>query len=254
MGEIYRKQKRWKDVVLHYRDFLKRWGKHATDDRVLQAHTYIGLAAEKLGRTKDAVQAFARAVKVFNGLPDGKRKKLMDGREAAAHARFKQGEALFDKFRSFKVNNAKKIAKQVTEKLKGLVAAKEVYDSVISYGHPNWAIAAIGRNGAGFQELASAVRNAPAPKGLNEEELMVYEDELDQQASQFDVRAAENYVTVLQLAAKSQWFNKWTVLAETELQSLRPGEYTLAGELRSDPHFASEGFRSSPFDTTRLTP
>ena len=254
IGSIYEKQKRRKDLINHYQNFLRRWGKQATDDRVLQAHTMIAMASLELGRKKDAAKAFDRSVKTFNGLPAARRKKLVDGREAAAHARFQQGEALFKDYQGFKVDSRKHVVKQVMEKLKRLMAAKDVYDSVIKYGHPNWAIAAIGRNGAGFQELANAVRNSPRPKGLDEEELMIYEDELEKQAAEFDGKAAQNYVTVLSLAAKYQWFNEWTVRAERELQDLMPEEYTLAGELRATPEYRSEGFRSSPFAGERLKP
>jgi len=251
IGDIYVKQARKKELINHYRNFLRRWGKQATDDRVIQAHTHIGMAALDLKRKKDAAQAFARAVKTFNGLPKGRQKKLVDGREAGAHARFMEGEALFKSYEDYAVDSRKHVVQQVTEKLKRLLAAKAVYDSVIAYGHPNWAIAAIGRNAAGFQMLANAVRNSPRPKGLNDEELMVYDDELEKQAAGFDSKAAENYVTVLKLAAKYQWFNEWTGRAEKELQLLMPEEYTLAGELRAEPDLRSEGFRSARFSTEK---
>ena len=251
IGDIYVKQDRHKELILHYQNFLRRWGKQATDDRVLQAHAHIGMASLALSRKKDASQAFDRAVKTYNGLPAARQKALKDGREAAAHARFMQGEELFKAYQSYQVDSRKHVVKQVTEKLKRLLAAKAVYDSVIQYGHPSWAIAAIGRNGAGFQELANAVRNSPRPPGLDDEELMIYEDELEKQAGGFDAKAAENYVTVLQLAAKYQWFNEWTVRAEVELQQLMPEEYTLAGELRADPSNRAEGFRSTGYATEK---
>lgn len=252
IGEVYEKEERWRDAIKQYSDFLRRWAKKASDDKVLQAHTKIGLAHLQMGRSKDAARAFDKSVKVFKGLNEAKRKKLIDGREAAAHARFMQGKDLFDDYSTFKITNVKKIVKQVQEKLKKLVAAKAVFDSVVLYAHPNWAIAAIAHNGLGFEELAKAVREAPAPPGLNEEEEMVYRDELDQQAEQFDSKAAENYVQVLALASKFQWFNSYSKLAEERLQVLRPDEYTLSGEQVAAPEFRSEGFRSANFRTKRL--
>ena len=257
LGAIYQKQGKSKEVIDHYEYFLRKWSKQASNDNKITAHTELGLAYKGLKgkRAKKASQKhFEQAVKVFNGIPEKKRKKLVDGREAAAQARFMQGEELFKDFRDLKVDSPKKIAEQIGTKIEALKKSAAAYQSVIEFGHPNWSIAAFGRAGAGFQELAKAIRGAPPPPGLDEEEILIYEDEVDQQASVFDGQAAENYVTVLQLAAKAQWFNEHVGKAETELQRLRPSEYSLAGELRPGPGFRAAGFRSTPFQEEALEP
>ena len=254
IGEIHELKGAWEDVASHFAKFLKQWKGRASDDLVLQAHTKIGHAELKRGRKKDAAKAFARAVAAYERLSPGARDKLEDGRAAAARARFEQGEVLFEKYRATKLTSPRKLAKQVKKKLARLTAAKEVYDSVIEYGDPNWAIAAIAKNGLGFEELGKAVREAPAPPGLNEEEEMVYRDELDRLAETFDEKAAENYEQVLGLSAKFQWFNEFSRLAQDRLQMLRPAKFPITGELGPEPGIPAMPPAVAPLRRTPMAP
>ena len=65
------------------------------------------------------------------------------------------------------------------EKAKRLEEAKGIYLDVVTYQSPEWATAALLRIGQGYEAYAKAMRNAPVPKDLKEEEKQVYRDELE---------------------------------------------------------------------------
>ncbi len=249
ISQIYMDQGNHAKAIRELLGFFRSWARHASDDDVIVAHTRMGLAYKALGKRKKAMKAFEKAVTTFKGLPAARRKALVDGREAAAHARYEQGEILYQAFEAVKINSAKKLKKQVLEKVKRMAKAQEVYVSVIDYGHPNWTIAAMERIGRGWQDLADAIRKSPPPKGLNEEELLVYQDELDQKAMQFEEQAIKFYTRCMELAAKYKWFNTHTVHAEKSLAKLDPQKFQPISEIRTRPLHLGEEFHSSGFAT-----
>lgn len=229
---------------------MAKWLRHATDDEVVIAHTRLGLLYKAMGQDKNAAKSFEAAVKAFQGFPEGRRKALVDGREAAAQARYEQGEALYAAFLALPVNNAKQLGEQVLAKVKQMAKAQEVYGTVIDYGHPNWTIAATGRIGQGWQDLADAVRKSPPPKELRtEEELDVYRDELDQKALQFEEKAIQFYQRCLELAARSQWFNEFSVRAEKSLGKLDPTKFQPINEVRTGPVHFGQTWHAAGFAT-----
>lgn len=249
IARVHLELKHWGKAVRSLADYHARWARYADRDDVIVAHTLMGRAYLELNNTGKARKAFTAAVAAFTGLPKPKRKALVDGREAAAHARFELGELLFKDFEAAGITSIKKLKDQVLEKVRRMAKAQEVYLTVIDIGHPNWTIAAMGRIGQGWQGLADAVRRAPPPKGLNEEELMVYQDELDQRAMQFEEQAVKHYSACLELAAKYKWFNDYSVLAESNLGKLDPERFQPINEVRTAPGHQGQPFRSVGFVT-----
>lgn len=249
ISKIYMERKQHALAVKELQGFFGRWAKFATDDEVIIAHTRMGLAYQALDQGKNAARSFGLAVKTFNGFPQGRQKALVDGREAAAHARYEQGQALYADFLAAKITSPKKLTEEVLQKVKLMAKAQEVFVTVIDYGHPNWTIAATGRIGQGWQDLADAIRKSPPPKGLNEEELEIYRDELDQKAIQFEDRAVKFYSRCLELAAEYKWFNEFTVQAEHSLAKLDPQRFRPINEVRTSPDHASAATFSAGFNS-----
>ncbi len=249
IARIHLERKRWGPAVRALADYHARWARYAKKDDVIVAHTLMGQCYLELNNIRKARKAFNAAVAGFKGLPQAKRKDLVDGREAAAHARFELGELLYKDFMAAPISSIKKLKDQVLEKVRRMAKAQEVYLSVIDIGHPNWTIAAMGRIGQGWQDLADAVRKAPPPKGLNEEELLVYQDELDQRAMQFEEQAVKHYTACLELAAKYKWFNEYSVLAETNLGKLDPQRFQPINEVRTAPGHMGQPFHPAGFVT-----
>ncbi len=250
-GTIYERQEMWPTVITHYQEFLKKWARHQKKDKTIQAWTKIGLAYKKQNNRKSAEGAFNEAVSAFSKLKADEIKTMPEGVEAAAHARYQIGEYLFEDYKAIKLDDSRKLAEKLQEKLKRMFEAQKVYEDVIKFYHPNWIIAAWAKIGEGYMELAEAVRNSPTPPGFDEDETYVYKDELEQQAYKFDQDAIRGFARCMELAQQLRWFNEYTVYAEKHLSRLNPTEFTMDREIRAKATYMGEGFRSSPFVDSR---
>ncbi|MEZ4459650.1 MAG: hypothetical protein R3E66_07935, partial [bacterium] len=243
--------------------YLKRYGKKGPNNRYLEAHVKIGLYYWNLGGKSNRSKAigwFNTTLKEFNKFSKADQEAMTTGRDAAAQAKFMLGEEVFESMTKVTLDspNEKVLKKKMQEKLKVAAEAKEVFESVILFGRPDWAIAALYRIGAGFQDLADNIRKSPPPARLSYDQKEIYRGILEDNASQVENLAVDAYKRALDIAKDKSWFNQYSKRAEVALAQLRPKEYRRPSELRAEPdHFAS-GLSRVPFikqvqDEDRLT-
>ena len=246
IGRIYEKQEKWGEVIRHFQDFLKKYGKVAQVDLVLEAYTRIGNAYMKGKRpdTKNAQKAYNSAYQAFLGLPDAQKKGLTTGRAAVAEARFKMGEAVFaefdrDKLTIFAYRNLKKYVAAMTDKIsartKTANEARTIFLEVITFQSPNWAIAALARIGQMFQALANDIYNLEPPSLFDEDQKEAFKGSMVEKGDIVAAKAVEAYGTCLAKAKELHWFNQWSDLAEKELSVLDPQNNRYNAEIRARP-------------------
>jgi hypothetical protein len=127
----------------------------------------------------------------------------------------------------------KQLAKVLEDKAKRLEEAKQVYLDVVTYQSPEWATAALLRIGQGYEAYAKAMRNAPVPKDLNEEEKQVYRDELEKVVVVIEDKALDAYKSGYARALQIGVYNKHTQQIREALSRLAENEYPKEAELRS---------------------
>lgn len=263
IAKIYEEQGKAKAAFDQYQSYIKRFGKKGPQDRYLEAHVKVGRyywerAGSKNRRT--ALNWFEKTLKEFNRMGKADQESLTTGRDAAAEARFMIGEDVFEEMTKIKIDspNEKTLKKRLNEKMEVAQEAKEIFESVILFGRPDWAIAALYRIGAGFQDMAENIRNSPPPPRLTYDQEEIYRGILEDQASQIEDLAVDAYKRSLDIAKDKSWFNDFSRQAEIALAQLRPREYRRPSELRAQPdHFASGlsavKFIESVEDEDRLT-
>jgi tetratricopeptide (TPR) repeat protein len=264
IGRIYEKQEKWDKVVRHFKKYQRSYGEAGGIDLLIESHTRIGNAymAPKRGKDENkALRAYKKAYDVFMGLSEAEKKTVKTGRNAVAEARFKMGEAVFRKFKRTKLkirssSNVKRhinnMIKKITAKTAIVVEAKRIYDEVILFLAPNWAIAALTRNGQMFQQLANDIYEVPAPRSFNEEQVEIFKGAMAERAATPEGKAVESYVIVIKKAQELRWFNQWSDLAERQLARLNPREYRYNAEMRARPdNFGGEAVRRGVVTTLR---
>ena len=256
MGLTYEKQEKWDEVIRHFTDYLRKFGKGGKVDLTLEAYVHIGNAYQKKKDEANAQKAYTTTYVAFTKLSDTEKQGLTGGLTAVAEARFKMGEAIRREFDAVKLKihpyqNVKKfieeMAKVITKKSELIAAARAMYLEVIEFRSANWAIAALTRIGEMFQQLANDIYDAPAPGSFNEEQVETYKGSMAERAQPVEAKAVEAYVTAVKKAQELRWFNEYSDRAAKALARLNPKEYRYDSEVRSKPEFFGEPTFRQPF-------
>lgn len=194
----------------------------------------------------------------------------------AAQARMMQGDLEYEKFLKMQIpdkldfspappgasaakekaakkrmeESKKKFKAWVDGKTKQLQLAQKIYQNVILFKQAHWAIAASARIGQLFQDFSGQLYTAPVPKagnappGLDQadwEQLFhdAYCDQMTDTAEPLENKAIEGLGTCLNKSTELSWFNEWSSLCEAELNQIKPAEYPLAAEIRSEPGYVA---------------
>ena len=156
-----------------------------------------------------------------------------EGSYYAAQARYIQGELVFLEYERIKIaGKPKQLAKVLEEKAKLLEEAKSIYLDVVTYKSPEWATASLLRIGQGYEAFAKAMRNAPVPKDLNEDEKQMYRDELEKVIVVIEDKAIDAYKSGYARALQIGVYNKHTQAIRQALGRLAENEYPKEAEVR----------------------
>ncbi|HEY5289921.1 MAG TPA: tetratricopeptide repeat protein, partial [Caulobacteraceae bacterium] len=151
----------------------------------------------------------------------------------AAEARYIQGELLYLEYERIKIaGKPRQLGKVLEEKAKRLEEAKQTYLDVVTYRSPEWTTAALLRIGQGYEAYAKAMRNAPVPKDLKEDEKQMYRDELEKVIVVIEDKAIDAYKSGYARALQIGVYNKHTQAIREALSRLAENEYPKEAELR----------------------
>jgi tetratricopeptide (TPR) repeat protein len=254
IARIYEKQGEDKKALEQYQRFLREYEDQSDFDRVLKAHAAIGMYYWDQGGERNkrrALKEFKKTLDIYQDVPDEKKGELKDGRDAAARAKFMIGEDVFQEMASITIKSAneKQLQERIEKKMKVAEKAQKIFEEVITFRRPDWAIAALYRIGAQYQNFAETVRNSPIPERLTYDQEEIYKGLLEDRATMVENKAVTAYKQALEVALKENWFNDYSKKAEIELAKLRPREFRKPSELRAEPEHLNPGFMRSAFIT-----
>jgi tetratricopeptide (TPR) repeat protein len=274
IGSIYERQKRWFQVISHYRDYLKKYGKVGMPHQLIQANTAIGRAFWELNKKSEAKKHFQAAVKGWTlGAPKriralkntSKESKVLYIRQAldsAAESQFYLSEYKFAEFEKVAFpayRGGKSMArvkkwsdtefKKWVKRKQGVLRAAEVgyakvakmtvnADGVQMKSAP-WQIAAASRTGEMYRSFVDEFRDAPIPREIEKDPGLfdIYVGALDDVSEPLQRQAIDKFEFCLKTATQVRWFNKWSRSCEEELNGLNPRKYPVAAELRGEPNY-----------------
>lgn len=274
IGSIYERQKRWFEVISHYRDYLSKYGKVGMPHQLIEANTAIGRAFWELNKKGEAKPYFQAAVKSWaSGAPqrirslkdtanDEKVSYIRQALDSAAESQFYLSEyefaefqkVLFPQYRGGKsMASVKKwsdteFKKWVQRKQGVLRAAESDYAKIasmivevdgIEMKSAPWQIAAASRTGEMYRSFVDEFRDAPVPGEIEKDPELydIYVGALDDVSEPLQRQAIDKFEFCLKTATQVRWFNKWSRSCEQELHGLNPAKYPVAAELRGEPNY-----------------
>jgi tetratricopeptide (TPR) repeat protein len=252
IAEIYKKQDKPEKALEQYEEYLDSYEDKGTLDRMLQVHVRIGMyywSRDYEGYHERALKEFRETLEVYEGLSEEEKKKLTEGRDAAARAKFMLGEDVYQKMADVTVKSSdqEELKERFQKKMKIAKEAQTIYEEVIKFKRPDWAIAALYKIGALYQNFAETVRNSPAPDRLNYRQKELYKGILEDRASRVEKKAVAAYERSLQVAREQSWFNEYSQKAEVRLAKLRPRKYQKPSEMRAEPTHFRSGYSNAGF-------
>jgi tetratricopeptide (TPR) repeat protein len=232
----YHNMKNTAGTVTAMNEFLKRFsGDRSAEVSGLAVEAYyrIAEAYESQGRKKDTDQAMARVVN------EARARAVKPGSlaaEYAAKAQFKLVEPKYAAFVAYKYTSSddpkrvQKDLKAINDKMKELQGE---YARVIAWNRPEWVTAAGYRSGEMFRLGARKLLDAPPPPKLVKIDqknpdagiMGQYTELMQREAAPAEKAAQDQWVKVLEYAAKVPLSNEWTKLSQTRLRDYQPDKY-----------------------------
>jgi cellulose synthase operon protein C len=220
-------QKDWRAAAASFASYSKAY---PGDSKTVEALAREADAQLKAGNEAAAKETAAKALGAYGKHGRGGSE---EGSYYAAEARYIQGELIYLEYERIKIaGKPKQLAKVLEEKAKRLEEAKQTYLDVVTYRSPEWATAALLRIGQGYEAFAKAMRNAPVPKDLKEDEKQIYRDELEKVIVVIEDKAIDAYKSGYARALQIGVYNKHTQAIRQALSRLAENEYPKEAELR----------------------
>jgi len=226
IGVVYEESSDYGRAAAAFKGYTDRYRKGS---HLVEAHTRSARAYLKLGKERQAAGEMADAVKLWKALPAADKRAHA---KWAAEARYLQGELLFKDYQRISLDvKPKALPATLEKKTKLLGEAEKVYIDVVDFADPGWVTAALYRIGKLYEGYADELRNFE-PKGLSEEEAMIYQEEVQKVIVMIEEKALDRYETGYKKALELKVYNDYTKLLRESLARNSSEKYPPEREVR----------------------
>lgn len=230
--DIHAEQRSWKKAEACFDAFGRKHPKAGAAKVFESKYRAIQMLA-KQGKGPAVMRRFKGLAADYKKLP-AKAKSVPAVQLAGAHAAFSMLRPEFDSYMKMKVTLNRKTLQRKQEALLRLACipsetvkckAPGRFLSVLSYGNGDYGIAALTRIGETYREMANALRSAPIPRRLTEEQVEIYRAELESLALGPEEKGIEAFESALKKAYELNIYNRWTLRAQENLKALQADRY-----------------------------
>ena len=243
-------------AIKFYRERYLRAYPTEEPDHVMEAYNRIAQLTEDSGAKprqvdaawQDLAQAYARLSTAGEIGPRG--------RHYAAHAEFRNLQADFESFKQISfTSNDDKNAELLLETKKSQLTEIEgrANRMITTFQDFDYSSAALFINGSAYLEYADMLFRAPPPKGLDEDELMLYQEAIDELRIPVEDKGRARLQTNLDKARSEKLWSPWLTKTLEALNTRYPAEFTLekdelrgAGDSYSVPMSGPISLRGAP--------
>jgi len=229
MGRAQQNAGHPKDAAELYRRYLV----HAKNvDHRLQGLVLLAQVDLKTGDEKGAAASLDDAVSA--GKQHG-RELGADGKYAAAHARYMQGERVLARFEQIQIEgDIKQLKARLKQKTELLKQAAKVFLDCVSLGVAEWTTAALYQIGHMYEAFAKALRDSPPPPEVKtEDQKGDYQAQIEEFVVPMEERSLDAYENGWKKATDLGIYNQWTAKMRDALGRLNTELY---------PPFKETGF------------
>jgi TolA-binding protein len=158
-----------------------------------------------------------------------------DGKYAAAHARYMQGERILAAFERIQIQgDVKQLKARLKQKTDLLKQTAKVLLDCVSMGVAEWTTAALYQIGHMYEAFAKALRDSPPPAEVKSEDQKAdYQSQIEEFAVPMEERSLDAYENGWKEANKLGIYNQWTAKMRDALGRLNSELY---------PPFKETGF------------
>ena len=222
MGRAHQSAGRTKDAAELYKRYLAHASNldHRAQGLVLLAQTQV-----KTGDERGAESSLDEAVNL------GKRRGRelgADGKFAAAHARYMEGERVLAKFEQIQIQgDVKQLKARLKRKSELLKDAAKVFLDCVSMGAAEWTTAALYQIGHMYEAFAKALRDSPAPPEVKTDDQKAdYTAQIEEFAVPMEERSLDAYENGWKKALELGIYNQWTAKMREALGRLNSELYS----------------------------
>ncbi len=229
MGHAHQNAGRAKDAAELYKRYLAR-AKNL--DHRAQGLVLLAQAQLKIGDERGSDSSLDEAVSLGR---HGARDLGADGKYAAAHARYMQGESVLAKFERIRIQgDVKQLKARLKQKTELLKEAAKVLLDCVSMGVAEWTTAALYQIGHMYEGFAKALRDSPPPSEIKTEDQKAdYQAQIEEFAVPMEERSLDAFENGWKEANKLGIYNQWTAKMRDALGRLNSELY---------PPFKETGF------------
>jgi tetratricopeptide (TPR) repeat protein len=229
MGRAHQNAGRNKDAAELYRRYLGH--AHNLDHRA-QGFVLLAQAQIKSADDRGAAASLEEAVTL------GKRHARElgpEGKYAAAHARYMQGERVVAKFDQIEIQgDVKQLKSRLKQKTDLLKDAAKAFLDCVSMGVAEWTTAALYQIGHVYESFAKSLRDSPPPPEVKTDDQKAdYQSQIEEFAVPMEERSLDAYENGWKKALDLGIYNQWTAKMRDALGRLNSELY---------PPFKETGF------------
>ncbi len=220
MGKAHQNAGRNREAADLYRKYVAR---SKNQDHRVQGYVLLAMALVKNGDEKEADGALKNAVDI------GRHKKHdlgPDGKYAAAHARYMEGERVLAKFDAITIQgDVKQLSARLKQKTELLKEASKIFLDVVSLGVAEWTTAALYQIGRTYENFAKALKDSPPPSNLSDADKEQYQSQIDEFVVPIEERSLDAYENGWKKAIEIGIYNQWTAKMREALGRLNAELY-----------------------------
>jgi tetratricopeptide (TPR) repeat protein len=160
------------------------------------------------------------------------RELAADGKFAAAHARYMQGERVLARFEQIQIQgDVKQLKARLKQKADLLKDASKVFLDCVSLGVAEWTTAALYQIGHMYEAFARALRDSPPPQDVKTEDQKAdYQSQIEEFAVPMEERSLDAYENGWKKATDLGIYNQWTAKMRDALGRLNGQLYPAFNE------------------------
>jgi tetratricopeptide (TPR) repeat protein len=214
-------------------ELYERYLGHAKSvDHRMQGLVLLAQVDLKIGEDRRAAAALEQAAAL--GKQHG-RELGPDGRYAAAHARYMQGERILADFERIQIQgDVKQLKARLKQKTDLLKDASKMFLECVSMGVAEWTTAALYQIGHMYEAFAKALRDSPPPAEVKTEDQKAdYQAQIEEFVVPMEERSLDAYENGWKKANDLGIYNQWTAKMREALGRLNTELY---------PPFKETGF------------
>ncbi|MEO6420724.1 MAG: tetratricopeptide repeat protein, partial [Polyangiaceae bacterium] len=228
MGRAHQNAGRNKEAADLYKRYLAR---AKNQDHRVEGYVLLAMAQLKSNDERGADESLKTAVTIGR---QSRGQLGPDGKFAAAHARYMEGERVLERFDKVEIQgDVKQLAQRLKQKAELLKEASKVFMDTVSLGVAEWSTAALYQIGHTYEAFAKSLRESPAPASLSAADKEVYSQQIEEFVVPVEEKSLDAYENGWKKAVELGIYNQWT-------GKMREALGRLNGELY--PTFRETGF------------